>query len=80
MKKKRSAQTASELDSILEKARPFQEIELAVNNSEEDRQAFQAAVTDAQLHAYFEDDLSLFSAEEIMKAKQKEGESLERHI
>ena len=30
----------------------------------------------AQLHAYFEDDLSLFSAEEIKKAKQKAGESL----
>ena len=31
---------------------------------------------DAQLRAYFDDDLSLFSAEEIKKAKQKEGESL----
>ena len=31
---------------------------------------------DAQLRAYFEDDISLFSAEEIKKAKQKEGESL----
>ena len=46
------------------------------NTSEEEIRASQAAVQDAQLQAYFEDDLSLFPAEEIKKAKQKEGESL----
>ena len=72
-KQKGSGQIASKLHSILEKARTFQEIELAVNASEEEFRESQAAVKDAQLQAY---DLSLFSAEEIKKAKQKEGESL----
>ena len=58
----------------MEKARTFQEIEHAVNTSEEESRESQAAVKAAQLQAYFEDDLSLFSAEEIKKAKQKEGE------
>ena len=75
-KQKGSEQIANKLQSILEKARTFQEIELAVNTSEEEARESQAAVKDAQLRAYFEDDLSLFSAEEIKKAKQKEGESL----
>ena len=67
---------AHKLQSILEKARSFQEIELAVNPSEEELQEAQAALKAAQLHASFDDDLSLFSAEEINKAKQKAGESL----
>ena len=75
-KQKGTEQIASKLPSILEKARTFQEIELAVNTSEEEARESQAAVKDAQLRAYFEDDLSLFSAEEIKKAKQEEGESL----
>ena len=75
-KQKGSEQIANKLHSILEKARTFQEIELAVNSSEAEVKKSKAAVKDAQLRAYFEDDLSLFSAEEIKKAKQKEGESL----
>ena len=75
-KQKGTEQIANKLPSILEKARTFQEIELAVNTSEEEARESQAAVKDAHLRAYFEDDLSLFSAEEIKKAKQKEGESL----
>ena len=67
---------AHKLQSILEKARSFQEIELAVNPSEEALQEAQEALQSAQLHASFDDDLSLFSAEEINKAKQKAGESL----
>ena len=67
---------ASKLHSILEKARTFQEIELAVNSSEAEAKESKAAVQDAHLKAYFEDDLSLFPAEEIKKAKLKEGESL----
>ena len=74
--KKRSEPTTSKLASSLDKARSFQEIELAVSTSEEELQEAQAAMKEAQLQAYFEDDLSLFSAEEIKKAKQKEGESL----
>ena len=74
--KKGSEEIANKLHSILEKARTFQEIELAVNTSEEELRESQAAVQDAQLQAYFADDLSLFPAEEIKKAKQKEGESL----
>ena len=73
---KGSAQAANKLHSILEKARTFQEIELAVNTSEAEFKTSQAAAKNAQLQAYFEDDLSLFSAEEIKKAKQKAGESL----
>ena len=46
------------------------------HTSEEELGESHAAVTDAQLHASFEDDLSLFSAEEIKKAKEKAGESL----
>ena len=75
-KPKGSEEIANKLHSILEKARTFQEIELAVNTSEEESRESQAAVKAAQLQAYFEDDLSLFSAEEIKKAKQKAGESL----
>ena len=68
--------TANKLHSILEKARPFQEIELAVNPSEEELHEAQAALKTAKLHASFDDDLNLFSADEINKAKQKAGESL----
>ena len=70
-----SKEIANKLHSILEKARTFQEIELAVTSGEESRES-QAAVQHAQLQAYFEDDLSLFPAEEVKKAKQQEGESL----
>ena len=76
MKQQGSSQIASKLHSILEKARTFQEIELAVNTSEEESSESQAAVKAAQLQAYFQDDLSLFTAEEIKKAKQKAGASL----
>ena len=65
MQQKGSSQTASKLNSILEKARSIQEIELAVNASEEEIRQPQAAVKEAQLQAYFEDDLSLFPAAEI---------------
>ena len=71
-----SAQIDNKLQSLLEKARTLQEIELVVNTSEEEARESQAAMKDAQLRAYFDDDLSLFSAEEIKKAKQKAGESL----
>ena len=74
-KQKSSTQISSKLHRILEKARTFQEIELAVTSEAETRESH-AAVQNTQLQAYFEDDLSLFSAEEIKKAKQKEGESL----
>ena len=75
-KQKGSEEIANKLHSILEKASTFQEIELAVNTSEEELRDSQAAVQDAQLQAYFADDLSLFPAEETKKAKQKAGESL----
>ena len=67
---------ASKLRNILEEARTFQEIELAVNSSEAEVKESKAAMQDAHLKAYFEDDLSLFPAEEIKKAKQKASESL----
>ena len=51
-------------------------IELAVNSSEAEVKESKAAVQDAHLKAYFEDDLCLFPAEEIKKAMLKEGESL----
>ena len=70
-KQKGSAEIANKLHSILEKAQTFQEIELAVNTSEEESRESQTAMKATQLHAYFEDDLSLFSAEAIKKAKQK---------
>ena len=78
VKPKGSEEIANKLQSILEKARSFQEIELAVNTSEEDSRESQAAMKAAQLNASFEDDLSLFnfSTEEITKAKQNAGESL----
>ena len=76
-KQRGSAQIASKLNSILDKARTFQEIELAVNSSEADSQSVKGfAVQDAHHKAYFEDDLSLCSAEEIKPPKLKEGESL----
>ena len=70
------SQVARKLHRNLAKARTFQELELAVSASEEDLSQSDAAMKEAQFQAYFEDDLSLFSAEEIKKAKQKEGESL----
>ena len=45
--------------------------------SEEQLKKSQADVTDAQLRAYFNDDLSLFSAEEIKKAQLTAAESLQ---
>ena len=66
-KLKGSEEIANKLHSILEKARTLQEIELAINTSEEESRESQAAVKAAQLHADFEDDLSLFSAEEIKR-------------
>ena len=81
MKQKGSSLLASKLNSILEKARSIQEIELAVNASEEELRQSQATVNEAQLQAYLQADLSLFPAEEIRKAKLKEGESLrETHM
>ena len=76
-KPKGSEEIANKLHSILEKARTFQEIELAINTSEGEIRESQAAMKAAQLQAYLEDDLSWFSAEEITKAKHRE---LERHI
>ena len=76
VKQKGSDKIANKLHSILEKARTFQEIELDVNTSEEEFRESRAAVQDAQLQAYYDDDLSLFPAEEIKKVKLKEGESL----
>ena len=75
VKQKGSDKIANKLHSILEKARTFQEIELDVNTSEEEFRESKAAVQDAQLQAYYDDDLSLFPAEEIKKVKLKEGES-----
>ena len=76
MQQKGSSPLASKLNSILEKARSIQEIELAVNASEEELRQSQEPVHEAQLQAYLEADLSLFPAEEVKKAKLKEGESL----
>ena len=76
VKQQGSSQIASKLHIILEKARTFQEIELAVNASEEELRQSQAAVKEAQLRAYYADDLSWFTTEEIKEAKLKEGESL----
>ena len=76
MKQKGSSPIASKLNNILEKARSIQEIELAVNASEEELRQSQATLNEAQLQAYLEADLSLFPAEEVKEAKLKEGESL----
>ena len=75
--KKDSAETANELHRHrnLEKARTFQEIVHALNTSQDDLGESQAVVQQAQLRAYFEDDLSLFPAEELTKAKQEAGET-----
>ena len=59
----------------MEKARTFQEIELAVS-PEEELHDTKAALKEAQLNAYFADNLSSFSAEKIKIAKQKAGTSL----
>ena len=66
----------NKLNSILEKARTFQEIELAVSHSEEELHDTQAALKEAQLNAYFADNLSSFSAEKIKIAKRKSGTNL----
>ena len=76
MQQKGSSPIDSKLPNILEKARTFQDIELAVNISDEEHRQSQEAVHEAQLPAYLEIDLSLFSPEEVKKAKLKEGESL----
>ena len=67
---------ATKLHNILEKARSIQEIELAVNAAEEELRDSKEVLKDVHLQAYYEDDLSLFSEEEIKKAMLKEGESL----
>ena len=76
MEKNSSELTAGKLDSILEETRNFQEIELAVTNSEAELSEAQAALKEAQLHAYFADDSGLFSTEKITTAKQKASERL----
>ena len=76
MEKNSSELIAGKRDSILEATRTFQEIELAISNSEEELPEAQTALKEAQLHAYFADDPSLFSAEEITTAKQKASERL----
>ena len=81
MQQKGSSPQVSKLHNILEKARTFQEIELAVNASEEEHTQSQEAVHEAQLPADLEIDLCLFPEEEVKKAKLKAGESLrERYI
>ena len=50
---------ASKLHSILEKARTIQEIELAVNASEEELRDSQEVLKNVHLQAYYEDDLEL---------------------
>ena len=72
----RSTQTDNKLQNLLEKARILQEIELVINTSEEDARESQPAMKDAQFQAYFDDDLSFFSAEDIHKAKHKAEEHL----
>ena len=67
--------TALIFQSLLEKASTLEEIALVVNSDEDARES-QAAMKDAQLHAYFDDDLTLYSAEDSEKAQQKEGERL----
>ena len=67
---------ANKLQCILDRASTFQEKELAVQPSEEELPDVQAAMKNAHLHAYFNEDLSLFSAEEIKKAKQIASDSL----
>ena len=67
---------ATKLHSILEKARSLHELEVAVNASEEELQDAKEALKDVHLQAYYEDDLSLFAAEDIKRAMLKEGESL----
>ena len=68
---------ASKLHSILEKARTIQEIELAVNASEEELRDSQEVLKNGHLQAYYEDDLSLYPEDEIKKATLKEGENLQ---
>ena len=61
---------AHKLPSILDKARSFQEIQLAVNPSGKAILEAQEALKTSQPYASFDDDLSLFSAEEINKKQQ----------
>ena len=68
---------ASKLHSILEKARTIQEIELAVNASEEELRDSQEVLKNVHLQAYYEYDLSLYPKDEIKKAMLKEGENLQ---
>ena len=58
---------ANKLQSILEKARTFQEIELSVKTLEEELQEAQAALKEAQLHAYFE------KTQLILRREDQEG-------
>ena len=67
---------ATKLHNILEKARSIHEIELAVNAAEEELRDSKEVLKHVHLQAYYEDDLSLFSEEDIRKAMLKEGESL----
>ena len=67
---------ATKLHSILEKARSSHELEVAVNAAEEELRDAKEALKDVHLQAYYEDDLSLFAAEDIKRAMLKEGASL----
>ena len=64
---------ASKLLSILERARTIQEIELAVNASEEELRDSQEVLKNVRLQAYYEDVHSLYPEDEIKKAMLKEG-------
>ena len=68
---------ASKLHNILEIARTIQEIELAVNASEEELRDSQEVLKNVHLQAYYEDDFSLHPEDEIKKAMLKEGENLQ---
>ena len=61
----------------MEKARTIQEIELAVNASEEELRDSQEVLKNVHLQAYYKDDLSLYPEDEIKKAMLKEGENLQ---
>ena len=74
---KRTDPIGSKLFNILEKARSSQEIELAVSAEEDELRDSKEALKDVHLQAYYEDDLSLFSEEDIKKAMLTEGENLQ---
>ena len=59
-----------------ESPRRDQDHELAVNAGEEELRDSKEVLKDVHLQAYYEDDLSLFSEEDIKKAMLTEGENL----